>query len=85
VSELPAGLPAGEQFGNGSKQAVNGFGDAAYGGPCPPEGEEHEYIFRLYALDAELGLEGGADAGDVRAALADHTLALSELAVVYGR
>lgn len=28
----------------------NDFGDAAYAGPCPPEGETHTYVLTLYAL-----------------------------------
>lgn len=82
---VTAGVNPGARLDDGSKQAVNSFGNAGYGGPCPPEGEEHEYIFRLYALDAALGIEGGGSADEVQDALAEHTLALSELAVVYSR
>jgi hypothetical protein len=81
---LTAVLPREAEIDEG-KQAINTFGEMGYGGPCPPEGEEHEYVFRLYALDAPLGLEGGGSAGDVQEALAEHTLALSEIAAVYGR
>lgn len=38
-------------------EAVNDFGDVGYGGPCPPAGERHCYVFTLYALDAALELE----------------------------
>jgi len=32
--------------------AVNGFGNAVYGGPCPPPGDgAHHYRFKLLALD----------------------------------
>ena len=40
-------LPPGAMVG------VNGFGEARYGGPCPPLGR-HRYQFRLYALDIVL-------------------------------
>ena len=31
----------------------NSFGDSAYGGPCPPQGDDpHRYIFTVEALDA---------------------------------
>ncbi|MCH8310051.1 MAG: YbhB/YbcL family Raf kinase inhibitor-like protein, partial [Chloroflexi bacterium] len=39
---------------------TNDFGNAAYGGPCPPSGPAHRYFMRLYALDSTLDLEGGA-------------------------
>jgi Raf kinase inhibitor-like YbhB/YbcL family protein len=31
----------------------NDFGDASYGGPCPPHGSPHRYLFSIEALDAE--------------------------------
>jgi Raf kinase inhibitor-like YbhB/YbcL family protein len=37
---------------NGAEEA-NSFGDDAYGGPCPPRGDEpHRYVFTVEALDA---------------------------------
>jgi Raf kinase inhibitor-like YbhB/YbcL family protein len=35
----------------------NSFGFKAYGGPCPPRGQEHRYFFRLFALDAVFGID----------------------------
>ena len=30
------------------------YGEAAYGGPCPPKGDgDHHYIFTVYALDVD--------------------------------
>lgn len=29
---------------------VNDFGSVGYGGPCPPPGAAHHYVFTLYAL-----------------------------------
>jgi hypothetical protein len=56
---------------SGAKQGVNSFGDVGYGGPCPPGGEEHSYRIRILALGSELGLDAGATADDVDAAIAD--------------
>lgn len=56
---------------SGAKHGVNGFGDVGYGGPCPPGGEEHMYRIRILALGSELGLDAGATADDVNAAIAD--------------
>jgi Raf kinase inhibitor-like YbhB/YbcL family protein len=35
----------------GGTEEPNGFGDAAYGGPCPPKGAPHRYVFTIEALD----------------------------------
>jgi Raf kinase inhibitor-like YbhB/YbcL family protein len=45
----------------GAVQAANGFGDAKYGGPCPPDGE-HKYLLTLYALGARSNLADGVAA-----------------------
>jgi hypothetical protein len=54
---------------NSTRQALNDFGDTGYSGPCPPEGQEHEYVFFIYALSEPLELEGNATPLDVSAAL----------------
>jgi len=72
----PDGLPAGAMEG------LNSWGEAGYGGPCPPEGS-HRYFFKLYALDVELeGLVGPAKA-EVEAAMQDHIVAAAELMGTY--
>jgi Raf kinase inhibitor-like YbhB/YbcL family protein len=65
----------------------NDFGSRGWGGPCPPPGHgPHRYVFRLYALDAELGhLSVGARRRDVEQALANHVLGVAELVGTYQR
>ena len=58
---------------------LNSNGDEAYGGPCPPFGEEHRYYFRLYAVDTTLGLNSRATRDEVDAAMAGHILAQTSL------
>lgn len=42
-------------------QGRNEYGFLGYGGPCPPPGPAHHYLFILYALPvAHLGLPAGA-------------------------
>ena len=55
-----------------------------YTGPCPPEGE-HGYVFTLYALDEETGLEGGVSVDELRAAIEGHILGEATLAAPYSR
>jgi Raf kinase inhibitor-like YbhB/YbcL family protein len=35
-----------------SELGVTSFGERRFGGPCPPPGLNHHYVFTLYALDA---------------------------------
>jgi len=56
-----------------------------YGGPCPPPGKPHRYLFKLYALDAKLNLKAGATKADVERAMQGHILAQAELMGRYAR
>lgn len=52
----------------GYKLAKNSWGQATYGGPCPPSGTHH-YYFTLYALSSFLPLEERASKKDVEKAM----------------
>jgi Raf kinase inhibitor-like YbhB/YbcL family protein len=69
----------------GALQGRNDFRRIGYGGPCPPPGRAHRYFFRLYALDAALRLEAGADRPALDAAMRGHVLAETTLLGTYGR
>jgi Raf kinase inhibitor-like YbhB/YbcL family protein len=60
-----------------SRQGKNGWGEAGYGGPRPPD-REHRYFFRLYALDESLGLPDGAAREEVERAMSGHVIAQAE-------
>lgn len=66
-------------------EGTNDFGNRGWDGPCPPEGEEHRYVFRSYALDGDLDLEPSADGDDLRQALKGRALAQGALVALYGR
>ena len=66
-------------------EGENDFGDTGYGGPCPPGGEEHRYVFRILALDAASGLERGAGRADFDAAVAPRLLAEARVTATYAR
>jgi Raf kinase inhibitor-like YbhB/YbcL family protein len=69
----------------GSRQGKNDFGEVGYGGPCPPSGT-HRYVFRLYALDAPLGLAAGSPTrSEVLEAVKGHILAEGRLIGRYAR
>jgi Raf kinase inhibitor-like YbhB/YbcL family protein len=63
---------------NPGTSGMTDFRDTGYGGPNPPDGE-HTYIFKLYALDTELGLPQGASKEDVEEAMEGHIIEEAEL------
>ena len=82
---LPEGVsPAPTVEGTGV-HGNNSWRRVGYGGPCPPQGPAHRYVFRLYALDTTLGLKPGATRQDVDKAMKGHILAQGELMGQYGR
>ena len=83
--QIPAGLPPQPFVNIGGGQGKNDFGRYGYGGPCPPKGSTHRYIFRLYALDKLLDLPAGATKAEVLAAIAGHIKATGELMGKYSR
>ena len=82
---LPEGVPSTAELEDGTVQGPNDYGNIGYGGPCPPAGQTHTYVFTLYALDTALGLPAGADADAVGQAMEGHVLGQAELAGTYSR
>jgi Raf kinase inhibitor-like YbhB/YbcL family protein len=64
ISSLPVGALIGK----------NSFGNNRYNGPCPPKGSLHNYIFTLYALDAQLTLPAGVDFQILSNAMKSHVI-----------
>lgn len=86
VTQLPSGHYAEAKFPLGGLEGQNDFGRLGYGGPCPPAGGPHHYVFTLYALSlASLGLPSGASRDELQAAMQGKILAQTELVGVYGR
>lgn len=83
--ELAENVPKQEELPGGARQGRNDFRRIGYGGPCPPPGPAHRYFFKLYALNAKLGLKPGATKADVERAMAGHILAQAELMGRYKR
>jgi Raf kinase inhibitor-like YbhB/YbcL family protein len=65
-------------------EGINTARKHSYGGPCPPWGT-HRYFFKVYALDAKLGLNPNSNKKDVEKAMQDHILAKGELVGLYRR
>ncbi len=84
MRQLAEGASRG-QLPAGASQGRNGFGKTGYGGPCPPPGKPHRYFFKLYALDANLGLKPGASKQQLEQAMKGHVLAQSEVVGTFKR
>lgn len=64
------------------RDGTNAFGSLGYFGPKGDK--EHQYAFRLYALDTRLPLPNGCDLAQLQDALESHILAEAELRTRYG-
>jgi Raf kinase inhibitor-like YbhB/YbcL family protein len=85
VRELAQGASAQAAMPHGSAEGTNDFRSLGYGGPCPPAGKPHHYVFRLYALDIRLDLPPGAARKQLDSALERHTLADGQIIAIYRR
>jgi Raf kinase inhibitor-like YbhB/YbcL family protein len=82
---LPKGVDARDTVPGAGTQGMNDFGRVGYGGPCPPRGRPHLYVFTLYALDGRLGLAARKRKADVLRVMRNHVLAQVELTGRYER
>ncbi|MHA7832878.1 MAG: YbhB/YbcL family Raf kinase inhibitor-like protein [Algiphilus sp.] len=82
-----AGTEAGDALPEGALQARNDFGAHAYGGPCPPEGDDpHRYQIRVFALPMEsLPVPEDASAALIGFQLNANALAVGTLEATFGR
>ncbi|HLB82369.1 MAG TPA: YbhB/YbcL family Raf kinase inhibitor-like protein [Gemmatimonadales bacterium] len=86
TAELPENVAKVETLDlGGARQGRNDFHRPGYGGPCPPPGPAHHYVFSLFALDTMLQLRSAAQKKDVEAAMQGHTLGMAQLVGTYAR
>jgi Raf kinase inhibitor-like YbhB/YbcL family protein len=71
---LEEDIPGIPELADGTRQLQNSFRDLGYGGPCPPAGKAHHYIFTFYALDTALDMADGAGISDILDAIEGHIL-----------
>ena len=70
----------------GAEQGVNDTGTVGYDGPAPPPGHlAHRYEFKVYGLDVPLNVPPDITRSAFEAAIANHVLALGELAGTFRR
>ena len=77
VTELPSGAGSGGELPEGAFHVRNDYGEKAWGGAAPPEGDPpHRYVFAVHALDVEkLDIDEDVSPAFVGFNLAFHTLA----------
>jgi Raf kinase inhibitor-like YbhB/YbcL family protein len=79
---LPEAVRSARALPAGARMGKNDWGNAAYGGPCPPIGR-HRYFHKLYALDVVLGDRGALTKPELLRAIEGHALARAELVGTY--
>lgn len=87
VTSLPTGIPTEPELKRPiiARQGVTDFRRVGYGGPCPPPGPAHRYVFTLYALNEMLKLPAGATKAVLLEAMKKITLEKAVLIGRYGR
>jgi Raf kinase inhibitor-like YbhB/YbcL family protein len=88
ATSLPRGAGGtGGAQPSGAKQSRNDYGEAAYGGPCPPPGDKpHRYVFTVFALKVDkLEVPANASCALVGFMLNANKLATASLTARYGR
>lgn len=82
---LPESVPKTQFILKNAAQGVNDFGRIGWGGPCPPPGKPHRYVFRLLALAEPMGLRPGASKGELLRSVEGRVLAEASLTGLYRR
>src|SRR5690606_29001008 len=88
TTQLPEGFPKQlrTEVPVRADQGENSFGEIGYNGPMPPVGHGiHRYLFKIFALNTELGLDPGASKQELLEAMDGHVLDAGQLVGKYLR
>ena len=83
ISPMAIGIDEGA-VPQGATEGQNSFPRKGYGGPCPPRGE-HNYFFRLFALDSLLAVLPGASREELEAEMKGKVISTATLIGRYER
>ena len=84
AADIPADvthIDAGGPLPQGVREFDSDYQEPGYGGPNPPEGPAHRYVFTVHALPTAT-LEAPQGAANVQARFAIHTSALDSASVM---
>jgi Raf kinase inhibitor-like YbhB/YbcL family protein len=85
TTQLAAGA-SGKTMPAGAQETRTDFGKPGYGGPCPPPGAPHRYVFTIYALKVEkLDLDAQATGAMAGFMINQNKLASAKFTATYGR
>ncbi len=89
TSVIPSGLPR-KPYVSVGMQGYNDFRAKGgrmigYGGPCPPQGPRHRYVFIMAALDTEITVAAPTSVYDVLFAMRGHVIGYGVYYGVFGR
>jgi Raf kinase inhibitor-like YbhB/YbcL family protein len=83
---LDAGNPKSGKLPKGAMQTRTDFGNAAYGGCCPPEGDHpHRYFFTVHAVKIDLDVKVDTSAAVIGFQLHFNTLAKAAIVGLFKR
>lgn len=88
ATDLPEGITPQNRLVSpvSAAQGKNSAGKLGYEGPMPPKGHGiHRYHFKLYALDADLGLRPGISQAELLKAIRSHIIAEAKITGTYQR
>jgi Raf kinase inhibitor-like YbhB/YbcL family protein len=84
ISPTRTGL-AEDEVPPGAIEWPNDFGDVGYGGPCPPGGDTHTYLFTVHALNQQVEVADDAAATEVVDLLNQTSILESSVSGTYAR
>lgn len=70
---------ANKELPDGIQVSMNYYNENAYNGPCPPDNNNHHYVFTIYALDKMLDLPYDAETDTIISHVDRHTLQQAHL------
>lgn len=81
---IPGGQTALKEIAGGGQQGTSSGGDRGYYPACPPIGQQHRYVFTLYAVDYIMGLPT-ADRDGIDAMLNGHVVGKTTMTTTFRR
>ncbi len=87
IHKLEEGASNKGKLPKSATELLTDFGEAHYGGPCPPKGDRpHRYVFTVYAMKKEkIEIDKKLKANDVKKSIEENSLAKASFTVKYGR
>ena len=85
IATAQTSLSAGQGPDAPMRQWRNDYGYVGYGGPCPPPGPAHRYVFTVHALDVEkLDVPDEATSAACRFTLLSHAIDSASFTATFG-